>query len=146
MQKELSPLSRGPPEYSTPQAPPHGFCNAIRCRQYGVLQNIGGRQRDVRRCDTDWRTIEVEVSGPRVRVFWDRKTLVKEFDEAAIVAKVRDKVRWLEKPHRNHPAIRGLGTDIDLRGAVGLYICRGYASFRQVRITPLTNADGTIGK
>jgi hypothetical protein len=89
--------------------------------------------------------VKVEVLPPRIRVLWGKNTLIREFDVALIDSEVREAQRR-KKVGLNQSAIQGLPAGFDLRGAVGLYLFRGSASFRLARIEPLRDEDGAKGK
>jgi hypothetical protein len=89
-----------------------------------------------------WRTVEVEVSPPHVRIIWDRKTLVRQFDVAYLDSKVAESLKFLRKNYPKQPALQSLPARFDCRGAVGLYLFQGSASFRQARLEPLAARDG----
>jgi serine/threonine protein kinase len=84
-----------------------------------------------------WRTLDVEVSPPDIRVLWEKNTLAGKFNMARIDKAVQASLRLLKEKYPNHQGIQGLPTSFDLRGAVGLYLFWGSASFRQARIEPL---------
>ncbi len=85
----------------------------------------------------EWRTLVVEVAHPEVRVLWGNDTLVRRIDVPRIEQTVCDALIVLKKARPNDPAVQALTPGFDLRGAVGLYLFHGAASFRLARIEPL---------
>jgi serine/threonine-protein kinase len=89
-----------------------------------------------------WRTLDVEVSPPYVKITWENTIVVSQLDVGQIENGVRDSLTSLKKKHPAVPAIQSLSAGFDLRGAVGLYLYRGSASFRRVRFEPPVQEGG----
>jgi serine/threonine-protein kinase len=90
----------------------------------------------------EWRTIRVEVSPARMRVFWDSKLVgvVTPSRVERINQKTLDDQR---RNNPNDPAVEGLTARPDLTGSVGLFLHLSYASFRNVRIEPSAAANAS---
>jgi serine/threonine-protein kinase len=89
----------------------------------------------------DWRSIVVEVSPDVVRVFFDDR-LVGQVKPAWIEERNRVTLEQARQPDPGNAALAGLVPELDLQGAVGLYLFESYASFRNVRVEPLDDTGG----
>jgi serine/threonine-protein kinase len=89
----------------------------------------------------DWRSVAVEVSPDVIRIFFDDKP-VGEISPAWIEERNRVKLRQVREREPGNAALAGLVPELDLQGALGLYLFESYASFRNVRFEPLDGPGG----
>jgi serine/threonine protein kinase len=87
-----------------------------------------------------WRTIRIDVSPDRVRVFWEG-AFVGQFDPTEVVKLDRRGLDRYRRDNPENPALVGLAPLLNLQGGLGLYLNASYASFRNVRVEPLDGAD-----
>jgi serine/threonine-protein kinase len=91
----------------------------------------------------EWRSLQVIVSPQQIRFLWDQDLSVGTLSLAELDKRLRIGLLGLKRAFAQQPPVQGLPAGLDLRGAVGLYLYRGSASFCQVRIEPLAPEDGT---
>jgi hypothetical protein len=84
----------------------------------------------------EWRTIVVEVSPTRVRIFWEGKA-VAELNPARVEERSRQQAQKHRQRDPENPALSGLSPQLELQGGLGLYLYESYASFRHVRVEPV---------
>jgi serine/threonine-protein kinase len=85
-----------------------------------------------------WRTLSVVVTASGVRASWGvPEQAVGELSAAGMVEKLTEARDDLRKDPELAPLADALSPTFEPRGAVGLYVCRGSASFRDVVLEPL---------
>jgi serine/threonine-protein kinase len=90
----------------------------------------------------EWRKLRIDVSPPRVRVFWgDRHRLVGVLERAAVEEDDRQRRQRHRQLHPESAGRVGEAVPLDLQGGLGLYLSAGYAAFRNVRVEPLPADD-----
>jgi eukaryotic-like serine/threonine-protein kinase len=88
-----------------------------------------------------WRTLRIEVSPSRARIFWEDNVLVGEVTFANVDGKMEMILEPMRQLEPSHPALTGLSIQTDSRGAMGLVLSASSASFRNVRVEPVPDAD-----
>jgi serine/threonine-protein kinase len=83
-----------------------------------------------------WRQLEVIVTPESVRGFFDGKPL-GSLPIATIGSQMGDQLVRTRELNPNDPVVLDMSPDFRVRGALGLYIHRGSASFRAVVVEPL---------
>ncbi len=88
-----------------------------------------------------WRTLVVEVAPDRLRAWWggDRRE-VGEFSAGDYRRSMQTYLASLLKERPNDPLVMELPTIYLPRAPLGLFVQNGSASFRRVRITPLSES------
>jgi hypothetical protein len=86
-----------------------------------------------------WREVTVEVSSTGIRGYWGEKELAV-VPAAQLIEDARSYLDALRKKYPNDPFGQGIEPVFAPRGALGLYVRRGSASFRRVTIEPLESS------
>jgi serine/threonine-protein kinase len=86
-----------------------------------------------------WRQLEVTVTPEGLRATWDGQ-LVGDLPVPTIVDRLGAALAKRRQWSPDDPFVSQIPSDFPLRGSLGLYVYRGSARFRSVRIEPLTGA------
>jgi hypothetical protein len=89
---------------------------------------------------TSWRVVEVTVRPDRVDASWDGRPM--SLTAEAIHRNLAEHSRLMKPRFPNDPFVQQFQPAFAPRGGLGLYIQRGTASFRRVRVEPLAPKPG----
>jgi serine/threonine-protein kinase len=84
-----------------------------------------------------WRTIRIEVSPERARIYWEGATLVGDLDVVQAEKTEGRSIMMIRKKLADRPHLVGLSSYRDMRGSFGLYLDGSSASYRNVRVEPV---------
>jgi serine/threonine-protein kinase len=85
-----------------------------------------------------WHELEVIVTPQNLRATWDGQ-LVGELPVARIVDRMDKALTERRRLHPNDPLVGRVSSDFRPRGSLGLYVYRGSAHFRSVRLEPVAD-------
>jgi hypothetical protein len=89
-----------------------------------------------------WRTLTVLVTPERIEARWGADgERVGDLWSADLRSKTRAALDGLRKSHPADPSLEGVDPACPPRGPLGLYVLNGSASFRNVTVAPLGEAD-----
>jgi serine/threonine-protein kinase len=88
-----------------------------------------------------WRKLRVEVTPAKVRAWWGKRKNAGEWEVPQLVRAIGRELQERQKQPRERAFLRGTKPGFSCRGALGLYVLRGSASFRNVKVEPLDNPN-----
>src|SRR6185503_18985344 len=124
----------------TVQRPSHRFGDPVRCRQHGVFENIGCRQRNMRRRDADRRTIQIVKS----LVGRDRNDLGAPPAEPRIFLDGEEPVRLPDRAEDGLRVERHERSHIDNLAIDAVFRLEPFGGLERTRHHQCQSADGGI--
>jgi hypothetical protein len=87
-----------------------------------------------------WRQLEVTVTPEGLRATWDGQPVGNDLPISTVVNRLKEALDQRSQGSPDDPDapfVRQIPSDFPLRGSLGLYVDRGSARFRSIRIEPL---------
>ncbi|HKB42255.1 MAG TPA: hypothetical protein VKD72_37860, partial [Gemmataceae bacterium] len=88
-----------------------------------------------------WRALTILVTPEKIAAHWGAEDPVGELSTADLPGKIRKTLNLMRKLRPSDPSVDQVDTTFSPRGSLGLYVLNGSASFRNVIIEPLGEAD-----